>query len=131
MLHLREWLGVLGISKGPIWGAGEPLPTREHLGGGAEDPQWRRWGWWGPSFHKWLWVLGTPKGAVGSAGDFQREQLWVLGTTNKQLWVMGTPCPQGGIWMRVLRLTMEELGVLGTPNGATGGVGDPTGRSWG
>lgn len=51
------------------------------------------------------------------------------GLPMKQLWVMGTACPQGGIWVRVLRPAIEELGVLRTSNGATGGVGDPTGKS--
>lgn len=66
MLHLREQLRVLGTSKLQIWGAGEPLPTREHLGGAAEDPQWRRWEWWGHSF---------PKGAAVGVWD-SRGSCW-------------------------------------------------------
>lgn len=86
---MREHLGgVLRTYNGENGSGGDPLYPKEQLG----TP-------------KLLEVLETSKG--GNCG------FW--GLPVKQLLVMGTACPQGGIWVGVLRSPMEELSVLRTP----------------
>lgn len=52
-------------------------------------------------------VLRTPNGEDRGGGDTLSPE--------EQLWVMGTVCPQGGIWVGMLRSPVEGLGELRTP----------------
>lgn len=65
-------------------------------------------------------MFGTPEGAVGSAGDFQREQLWVLGTTSEPAVGDGDGLPP----------RRHLSGGAETPNGGTRCAEDPQWSNW-